>query len=95
MALRVLHLTGSPVSDFHCELSRLYARGCLQIAADPERYETSVAYVTPDGQWRFPLDLSDASIEAAVAMSRPEAIGRLFGAARRRRRAPDVLHPGG
>ena len=77
MALRVLHLVGSAVSDFYGELSRLYARDCLQITADPSRYETHIAYVTPDRRWRFPADLSADAIASAVPMSPADAIGHL------------------
>ncbi|WP_295695820.1 hypothetical protein [Lapillicoccus sp.] len=77
MALRVLHLVGSAVNDFSADLSRLYARDCLESIHDPGRYEPSVAYVSPDGGWRFPTDLSDAAIEAAPAMSVGAAIDRI------------------
>ena len=36
MAIRVLHLVGSAVSDFLCDLSRLYAQDCLESTADPD-----------------------------------------------------------
>lgn len=77
MALRVLHLTGSAVSDFHCDLSRLYAADCLQSTADPARYEFHIAYVTPDLRWRFPADLSSGAISAAVPMSLADALAHL------------------
>jgi hypothetical protein len=48
VTLRVLHLVGSAVSDFLCDLSRLYAEDCLASTAAPARYEFHVAYVTPD-----------------------------------------------
>ena len=60
--LRVLHLVGSAVDDFYCDLSRLYAQGCLEGTADPNRYEFHIAYVTPDRKWRFPKDLTNESI---------------------------------
>ncbi len=72
--LRVLHLAGSAVSEFFCDLSRLYARDCLDAVADPARYQFHVAYVTPDGRWRFPADLGDAAIRAAVPMRLPDAV---------------------
>ena len=72
--LRVLHLTGSAVSEFFCDLSRLYARDCLDAVADPARYEFHIAYVTPDGRWRFPAGLGDAAIRAAVPMTLPDAV---------------------
>ncbi len=77
MPLRVLQLVGSAVSDFHCRLPRLYAGGCLRVAGDPERYETHIAYVTPDRRWRFPADLTDAAIASAAPMSVAEALGHL------------------
>lgn len=75
--LRVLHLVGSPTSDFHADLSRLYARDCLAATADPARYTALIAYVTPDGRWRFPADLSDEAIAAAPPLALAEAVVRL------------------
>ncbi len=77
MPLRVLHLTGSAVSEFYCDLSRLYAQDCLESCADPELYEFHIAYVTPDRRWRFPADLSRESIAAASPMPLAEAVRRL------------------
>jgi D-alanine-D-alanine ligase len=77
MVLRVLHLAGSAVSDFLADLSRLYARDCLAATADPARYEFHVAYVTPDGQWRFPAGLSRAAIDAAPAIPLAAAVRHL------------------
>ena len=73
--LRVLHLVGSAESDFYCDLSRLYAADCLTATADPSRYWFHIAYVTPDGSWRFPADLSDTAIAAAL----PLAVDRIIG----------------
>ncbi len=78
MTLRVLHLVGSAVSDFHAELSRLYAADCLASTADPARYEFHIAYVSPDGRWRFPTGLDERSIAAAPALPVAEAIGHLL-----------------
>jgi D-alanine-D-alanine ligase len=75
--VRVLHLVGSAVDDTLCELSRLYARDCLRAVADPARYTFSVAYVTPDGRWRFPADLEQPSIAAAAAMPPAQAIAHV------------------
>ncbi|MDT7580163.1 MAG: D-alanine-D-alanine ligase [Pseudonocardiales bacterium] len=75
--LRVLHLAGSAVSAFFGDLSRLYAADCLAATADPARYEFHVAWVTPDGCWRFPADLSDAALAAAVPFSLPDALTRI------------------
>jgi D-alanine-D-alanine ligase len=87
MTLRVLHLVGSAVSDFMAALSRLYALDCLQATADPERYEFHVAYVTPDQQWRFPVDLSPTAIESAAPMPLVDAVAYLA------RLRPDVVVP--
>ncbi len=73
--LRVLHLAGSPESEFYADLSRLYATDCLRATADPDRYEFHVAYVTPDGCWRFPADLEASSIAAAPARAIGDALG--------------------
>ncbi|MEO9138710.1 MAG: D-alanine--D-alanine ligase [Jatrophihabitans sp.] len=77
MALRVLHLVGSAVDDFYCELSRLYAADCLAATTDPSRYEFHVAYVTPDRRWRFPADLSADGIAAAPPLSAGEALAHI------------------
>ena len=85
--LRVLHLVGSATDDFYAELSRLYARDCLAATADPARYAFAVAWVTPDGRWRFPVDLGDDAIAAAQPLSTSAALAHL--AALR----PDVVVP--
>jgi D-alanine-D-alanine ligase len=69
MRVRVLHLVGSVESDFMGELSCLYAPDCLASIGDPDRYETHVAYVTPDHRWRFVTDLSPAAIAAAPPLT--------------------------
>ena len=73
-ALRILHLVGSAYDDFHCDLSRLYARDCLAATADPIRYDFLIAYITPDRLWRFPVSLSPDAIAAAKPMPIFEAI---------------------
>jgi D-alanine-D-alanine ligase len=70
----VLHLIGSPVDDFHAELSRLYAGACLDALADPVRYEVHLAYVAPDGLWRFPAGLHARALDQAIAMSLVDAL---------------------
>jgi D-alanine-D-alanine ligase len=87
MTMRVLHLAGSPVSEFFCDLSRLYAQDCLEATADERRFDFRVAYVTPDRLWRFPRDLSTASIAAAIPMPVAEALRRLSDL------NPDVVIP--
>ena len=85
--MRVLHLVGSPTDDFHADLSRLYARDCLAATEDPAHHESVVAYVTPDGGWRFPEDLSDAGIAAARPCSLGDALARIAAL------APDAMVP--
>jgi D-alanine-D-alanine ligase len=75
--MRVLHLAGSPVSDFFADLSRLYARDCLAATEDPDRYEPVIVYVTPGGWWQFPDDLSTTAIARAPALSAAEAVARI------------------
>ncbi len=77
--LRVLHLVGSEVSIFMGDLSRLYADDCLRATADPDRYDTFVAFVSPGGLWRFPGDLSEESIEEAAPLSFADAVRVLAG----------------
>jgi D-alanine-D-alanine ligase len=87
VTLRVLHLAGSAVSEFLGDLSRLYARDCLAVTADPGRYEVHIAYVTPDGRWRFPVDLSRDAIADAPACELADAVRGLT------RLRPDVVVP--
>ena len=72
--MRVLHLVGSAVDEFYCDLSRLYAQDCLESTANAALYEFHIAYVSPDRQWRFPTDLSDEAIALAAPMSLAEAV---------------------
>lgn len=71
--LSVLHLAGSAVDDFYAELSRLYAAAAVTALTGP-RYRQHLAYVAPDGSWRFPSDLSAAAIARAQALSLADAI---------------------
>lgn len=73
---RVLHLVGSPTSRFYSELSELYARGCIA-ALDSPRYAFIIAFITPDGRWRFPRSLDRESIEAAEPIELARAIAIL------------------
>ena len=72
--LRILHLVGSPENDFYCDLSRLYAEGCLAATADPSRYDFQIAYITPDRLWRLPRSLSQEDIAVAKPIPLFEAI---------------------
>lgn len=75
--LSVLHLVGSAVDDFHADLSRLYASSCLDALTDVGSYDVHIAYVSPDGGWRFPTDLSPGSLDAAIPMSIAEAVAHI------------------
>jgi D-alanine-D-alanine ligase len=72
--LRVLHLVGSAADDLYCEISCLYARGCIQATANPAHYDFLIAYITPDRCWRFPNSLAQSDIDAAPILSCSEAI---------------------
>jgi D-alanine-D-alanine ligase len=73
----VLHLIGSPTDDFHAELSRLYAGGALAaLAADPT-YDSHLAYVSPDGRWRFPSALDPRSLADTPAVPLADAVHHL------------------
>ncbi|AFZ02502.1 D-alanine--D-alanine ligase [Calothrix sp. PCC 6303] len=72
--LRVLHLVGSAVDEFYCDLSRLYAQDCLDSTANTELYEFHIAYISPGGTWRFPRDLSSDAIASAEKVSLSGAI---------------------
>jgi D-alanine-D-alanine ligase len=72
--LRVLHLVGSAVDEFYCELSRLYAQDCLENTADPARYEFHIAYISPDRTWRFPPSLTADAIAKTHPLSLAEAV---------------------
>ena len=72
--ISVLHLVGSVVDDFHAELSRLYAGACLDALADSATYDVHLAYVSPDGSWRFPTGLDDRALTNACPLSTAEAV---------------------
>lgn len=76
---RVLHLVGSPVDEFHAELSRLYAGACLSALGDVagDEHEAHIAYVAPGGDWRFPADLSAPALAAAPSHSTAAAIAAI------------------
>lgn len=73
--LRILYLTGSAESDFYCNLSRLYAEDSLDAIAKKPNYDILIAYITPDGQWRFPQSLSFEDIADSQPLSLSDATG--------------------
>lgn len=83
----MLHLVGSAVSEEYAELSRLYARGCLDANADPDRYEFHIAHVRPDGCWQFPADLRAEPIARATPLTTAQAVEHIAAV------RPDVVVP--
>lgn len=77
MTTRVLHVAGSPVSEFYADLSRLYATDALAATADPALYEMVPAYVVPGGAWCFPTDLSHEAIARAPRIPVGAAVQQL------------------
>lgn len=77
----VLHLVGSPTSDFYRELSELYARGCVDAVRDDRRYRFVFAHLDPQGHWRFPPSLSARAIEDAPPRTLAQAVDWLAHAA--------------
>jgi D-alanine-D-alanine ligase len=74
----ILHVVGSAVDEFYADLSRLYAGACLDALADPALYDFHVAYVSPDGSWRFPAGLDSRALAAAPAVSLGDAIAHIL-----------------
>ncbi|CAF0818558.1 unnamed protein product [Adineta steineri] len=73
--LRILHLVGSATDDLYCNMSRIYARYCLKDTASfSSLYDFRIAYITPDGLWRFPCSLSEEDIDAAQPVPLSNAI---------------------
>ena len=72
--LNILHLVGSAENEFYGDISRLYAKDCITVTANPSRYKFFIAYITPDKLWRFPSSLTLEDINAAKPMSLAEAI---------------------
>ena len=79
-ALRILHFVGSPYDEFYCGLSSRYAEGCLENTANVTALnDFQIAFITPDGQWRFPRSLSSEDIAVAKPISLPDAIHFIIG----------------
>jgi len=58
MKMKVLHLIGSPSSEFHFHCSALYARSLLE--CDYGSYNKNIiAAIHPDGLWSFPKDFKE------------------------------------
>ena len=81
----IVQLVGSPVDEFHAELSRLYARASAEALA--ARHHVRFAYVAPGGTWQFPEGLDAGSLAAAEPLSATAGIARLA------QMRPDVVLP--
>ncbi|MEW5813123.1 MAG: D-alanine--D-alanine ligase [Actinomycetota bacterium] len=76
---------GSPVDEFHAELSRLYASASASALA--QQHHVKFAYVAPGGSWQFPEALDAVSLAAADPLPAAAGITRLAGM------RPDVVLP--
>lgn len=81
MTRRVLHLAGSAVSRFFADLSLVYAANAVEALADPTRYDFVLAYVSPDGSWRFPDSYALPDLDRAPALSLADAIAHIASSA--------------
>ncbi len=77
MGRTIVQLVGSPVDEFHAELSRLYA--CASAAALTGQHRTSFAYVAPGGTWQFPGTLDAQGLAAAEPLTAADGIATLAG----------------
>ncbi|PYE17411.1 D-alanine-D-alanine ligase [Williamsia limnetica] len=73
-SISVLMLVGSPVDFFRADLSRVYAKGFLDVFHDLADYRIEIAYVSPDGSWRFPRSLDEVDTAAAQPVSLSDAV---------------------
>lgn len=85
MPRTIVQLAGSPVDEFHAELSRLYAGASA--AALAQRHDVRFAYVAPGGSWQFPEALDATSLAAADPLPAAAGIAQLAGM------RPDVVLP--
>ncbi|MBX7449145.1 D-alanine--D-alanine ligase [Mycolicibacterium sp. 3033] len=85
MDVRLVQLVGSPVDEFHAELSRLYARASAEVLAT--RHDVRFAHVAPGGTWQFPDALDADSLAAAEPLPPSAGIAQLAGM------RPDVVLP--
>lgn len=83
--MRLVQLVGSPVDEFHAELSRLYARASAEALAP--RHDVRFAYVAPGGTWQFPGGLDAGSLAAAEPLPATAGIAQLA------QMRPDVVLP--
>ncbi len=82
-ALRIVHCTGSPVSNEWADLSRLYAAEAFDALAGADTstdgWDHVVVDVSPDGSWRFPASPRAGDLAAADPLDRSAGIAHLAG----------------
>eukprot|EP00418_Pyrodinium_bahamense_P097375 CAMPEP_0179038134 /NCGR_PEP_ID=MMETSP0796-20121207/14479_1 /TAXON_ID=73915 /ORGANISM="Pyrodinium bahamense, Strain pbaha01" /LENGTH=437 /DNA_ID=CAMNT_0020734447 /DNA_START=80 /DNA_END=1393 /DNA_ORIENTATION=+ len=88
--VRVLHLMGSPTSDFYFDLSVMYGRTAVEFEGlDRAAFKHEFAVVFVDGRWAFPTALDPATLKDAERMSLPAALAHIEA----RQPAVDVVMP--
>ena len=77
---RVLHLLGSPASDYYEQLSTTYARGCVASCGPPcaADFEFVYAVVHAEGpSWSFPKSLEPSAIASAPRVPIADGLSKL------------------
>merc|ERR1719401_597 len=77
---KILHLVGSPVSQYYNGLSVTYCRQMLEAASDEltlANFEFHFAVVLPGGSWCLTTDMDEATIANAKRLSHGEALSAL------------------
>jgi len=78
--VKVLHMLGSPASDYYEQLSTMYARGCVNSCGPTcaDEYEFVFAVVHADGpSWSFPPSLEPSAIAKAPRVPISEGLLQL------------------
>lgn len=81
--LKIIHVVGSPVSQYYSMISIHYARQMLAGASDEEtraNFEFAFAVILPGGGWSLISDLAEESIDKAAKLSHGEALSVLAAA---------------
>merc|ERR1719440_859467 len=78
--LKIVHVAGSPVSQYYSMISVHYARQMLEGASDEATkaaFDFTFAVVLPGGDWAMIGDLDQPTIDAAPKLSHGEAIAAI------------------
>lgn len=78
--LKIIHVAGSPVSQYYSMISVHYARQMLEGASDDatkNAFEFQFAVILPGGAWCIVPDLDQQTIDAAPKLSHGEALTAL------------------